>query len=399
MELRPTAIAQALDQLASRQGGPLAERAPANPVPAKTDENTERPALRRSSFSGSGLDLELTLKSGQRINLDIRVNQTGGLSELSLSSGSELTDADEARLQNFLSELSHSVNQLFRGDASGADVFDFSNQAGISDIEFHLFQDDGNKKQILQFDKDGSGLNKKIDAQLYVYDRIADIEDEHSMVLSSEQNDEHRFPGALNYQWLSDQIRQATSVVEDKETGNLMAGFFQSGLRALFETSHAGSALLQELGATASEARRVIASGIKTLVAENTGNPDAAGNEQQLNGLPGFSAKFSSQRVGKGEEGSHFQFNMTLSQSNFAALDAGSETFQEVQNRRLRAEYESARKHAVMEYLWVRDESVRTVFKDNALSSTHYRISESHQLTGQEDQQYKDREDQYYSSP
>ena len=378
MELSPTAISQALDQLVNQPAGPVVERLPAA---VDTGPGQAPPSLRRDSFSGSGQDLELTLKSGQKIKLDVRINQAGGISKLQLSSSRELSDHDQQRLQTFLTDLSDSVNQLFHSDKASVGLFDFANHSGVADLEFDLYQDDGYKKQRLQFEKEGSGLNKKIDAQLYIYDRVADVEDEHVMTLSSELQDKHQFSGSLNYQWLYRQVDQAISVVEDENSRQQMSGFFKSGLRALFETSNNGSALLQELGASLADTRRFIASGVKSLVADNlTLHPDQ-GEQLQLNGLASFNARFSSQRYQQGvaQAGNEFSFNMTMSQRNFIAYDAASDTRQDVQNRRLRVEYESAQRQAVMEYLWTRDESVRTVYRDNVLDSSHYRREEETQ--------------------
>lgn len=406
MDIRPTAISQALRMLADTDR-PMSVGELSSPV----KEEADRPAARRSSFLGSGLDLELTLKSGQRINLDIRVNQAGGVSQLQLSSNRELSDNDQRRLQSFLSDLSESVNQLFRNDKAGVGLFDFANQSGIAEVEFDLYQDDGRKKQTLQFDKQGAGLNKKVEAQLYIYDRIADIEDEHSMTLSSEQQDKHQFSGSLNYQWLYRQVDQAVSVVEDDKTKQLMSGFFKSGLRALFESSNKGSALLQELGVSVADARRFISDGVKTLVADgrvnghyNNGLPE----QKQLNGLASFNAQFSSQRYQKGVAMTdrEFSFNMSMSQRNFVAYDPELGTRQDVQNRRLRVEYESTQRQAVMEYLWTRDESVRTVYKDSSLSSSHYRVDDTRdvkvvgiepQTIGADDSNaYSNRDDRYF---
>ena len=47
------------------------------------------------NFSASGLILELNLASGQELDLTIGINQAGDISQLELSSDSELSEADQ----------------------------------------------------------------------------------------------------------------------------------------------------------------------------------------------------------------------------------------------------------------------------------------------------------------
>jgi hypothetical protein len=66
-------------------------------------------------------------------------------------------------------------------------------------------------------------------------------------------------------------------------------------------------------------------------------------------------------------------------------------------------DYQSARQQAVYEYTWTRDESLRNVFEEGSLTSSHYRIEEriQSQLLGEPNSDkalgFKDRDDYYLS--
>lgn len=250
-------------------------------------------------------------------------------------------------------------------------MFDFANMEGINDIDLDLYQDDGHKKQILEFDKEGSGSDKKIEAELYRYNRSTGVEDQHNLKLSKQNRDDKNGYGGLNYQWLFQQVDQALIVLGDKEGGDQnsqsVASFFKSGIRALFETASSGHELLQQLGASAQQSKQFIGRSISVLAAEN-----------QSNSLPDFKADFSSQRhiKGQGEANGNYELALQISQLTHSNYDQGSDSTLSSQNRRLRLEYESAERQAVVEYTWVRDESLREVSRQGQLQSSHYRLEE-----------------------
>jgi hypothetical protein len=377
-------------------------------APVGEDEPVRAPVSKKS-FSGSGLTLELNLASGQEIDLSIRINQAGGISQLELSSDSELSEADRNKLQSFLKQLSTSMDDLFNGKASNGDVFKFANQSGIEDVELSVYQDDGNHKQGLEFDKEGRGSGRKVEAQWYEYDRAEGVEENHDFSLTklAKRDDQTAVYGSMNYQWLLDQVDTAMGAMEDKEQGKELSSFFKSGIQALFSTANSGSALLQELGASAQQAKEFIGRSIKVLASDITqGNQQnqPVSQQKQMNALPDFKMDFSSQRktLGSSQSGStqnEYQLNMAISQNSDQAHNAQKDESYQTQNRRLRMDYQSSRQQAVYEYTWTRDESIRNVFESGSLASTHYRIEEriQSQLLGEngnsEALEYKDRED------
>lgn len=370
--------------------------------PQTDEELARRASISQKSFSGSGLSFELSLASGKDVEVDIRINQAGGISQLELTSNAELNFDEQKKLQNFLTQLSESVDALFRGEASGHDVFQFANEQGVGDLELEVYQDDGDNKQGLLFEKEGRGSGRKIEAQWYEYDRINDVEENHDLSLRKQEkrDDQTAIYGQMNYQWLFDQINTATSVMDDKTQGKKLAAFFNSGIQALFSNANSGNLLLQELGASAQQAKDVIGRSIKVLASE----------QRQMNGLPDFTMNFSSQRTALGTSDSEYQLDMDISQVSDQASSADkSETYQ-TQNRHLMMNYQSARQKAVYEYTWTRDESLRNVFEGGNLASSHYRVEEQVQakILGdssgsrrfEEEQQvsYRDREDSDYRS-
>ena len=347
--------------------------------------------MSQKSFSGSGLSLALSLASGQEVELNIRINQTGGLSQLELESDSELSSADQEKLSEFLKQLSSAVAGLFNGKASGSDSFKFANLKGIEDIELDVYQDDGNKKQILSFDKEGRGSGRKIEAQWTEYDRANGVEENHDFTLTKQakRDDQTAIYGQINYQWLFDQVDAAMSVMDDKQQSKELARFFKSGIQALFSTASSGSQLLQELGASAQQAKEVIGRSIQVLASE----------QKQMNGLPDFNMKFSSQRQIQGSSLNEYQLGMTISQNSDQSKGEETNKSYQTQNRRLKMDYQSARQQAIYEYTWSRDESIRNVFENGNLAASHYRIEEriESQLLGDPDStkqlEYKDRDD------
>jgi len=370
-------------------------------APINSDEPV-RAAVSQNSFSGSGLNLELSLSSGQEVELSIQINQAGGLSQLELVSDSELSITDQKKLSEFLKQLSSAVTDLFKGEG-GADTFSFANQNGIEDIELNVYQDNGNEKQTLTFDKEGRGSGRKVEASWREYDRANGVEEHHdfSLTKQAKRDDQTAIYGATSYQWLLDQVDTAMSALDDKSQGEVLTNFFNSGIRALFSTVNSGSTLLQELGASGQQAKEFIGRSIQVLASEHLAKKTT--NEQkQMNALPDFNMSFSSQRQTLGSTQNEYQLDMSISQNSDQALSEDKDKSYQSQNRRLRMDYQSARQQAVYEYTWTRDESLRNVFEKGGLASTHYRIEEriQSQLLGDpsadEAIEYKNRDDNYF---
>lgn len=362
-----------LNQLAQQ---PMTETARIPSLLQTPEEAPVRAPVRDKSFSGSGLNLELSLASGQEVEVSIRINQAGGLSELELESDSELSTADQEKLSRFLKQLSSAVSDLFKGNG-GSDTFKFANQAGIEDIELKVYQDNGNEKQILTFDKEGRGAGRKIEALWQEYDRANGTEEQHdfSLTKQAKREDQTAIYGQMNYQWLLDQVDSAMSVMDDKQQAKELAGFFKSGIQALFSTINSGSQLLQELGASAQQAKDVIGRSIQVLASEHHSQQNR-GQQKQMNALPDFNMNFSSQRTALGSESNEYQLNMSISQNSDQANSEEDNKSYQTQNRRLRMDYQSLRQQAVYEYTWTRDESIRNVFESGNLATSHYRIEE-----------------------
>lgn len=374
-------IASLLGRLAQQ---PMTDTAKKPSLPALNSEGSNRLPVGKNSFSGSGLSLELSLSSGQEVEVSIRINQAGGLSELSLVSDSKLTVLEQEKLASFLEQLSYSVADLFKGEG-GSDSFSFANQKGIEDIELNAYQDNSSEKQTLFFDKEGRGSGRKIEAAWSEYDRANGIEENHDFTLTKQakKGDQSAVYGSVNFQWLLDQVDSAMSGIDDKHQAKKLANFFNSGIRALFSNASSGSALLQQLGASSEEAKTFIGRSIKVLASDYVGQ-SAGGNitgsqatnqQRQMNGLPDFNMLFSSERkvLGVGEA---YQFDMKISQNTDQAISHEDDKSYQTQNRRLQMGYQSARQQAIYEYTWTRDESLRNVFESGSLAATHYRLNE-----------------------
>lgn len=371
-------------------------------LPSQGDkEEITRSAASRNSFSGSGLSLDLALSSGKEIDLEIRVNQAGGISQLELSSNDELSTSEQEKLRNFLVELSESVDSLFSGKSTNNNLFAFANKSGISDLEFNAYQDDGTRKKSLEFEKEGHGNQRKIEAQWFEYDRSQGIEEKHNLSVKKQvkREDQSSIYGQMNYQWLLDQVDTAMSVMDDKTQGRKVSAFFNSGIKALFSTAQAGSSLLQDLGASAQQAKDVIGRSIRVLASEfESHNSSASLNSQEkMNGLPDFTMAFSSQRKSVASIGSAYQLNMNVSQISHQLSSPERDESYQTQNRRLKMDYQTLNQKAIYEYTWMRDESLRNIFDGGKLSSSHYRIDEKVETKGRTEGgqklSYQDRND------
>ena len=392
-------VSSLLSQLAKQ---PMTDTVKQPSPPQSNSDEPVRAEVSQKSFSGSGLNLELSLASGQEIELSIRINQAGGLSQLELVSDTELSIEDQDKLENFLKQLSSSVADLFSGKG-GSDTFSFANQRGIKDIELNVYQDNGNEKQILSFDKEGRGSGRKVEALWSEYDRANGIEEHHDFTLTKQakREDQTAIYGSMNYQWLLDQVDTAMSAVDDKQQGKELADFFNSGIRALFSTASSGDTLLKQLGANSQQAKEFIGRSIQVL-ASDYNSPSPRSQQKQMNALPDFNMTFSSQRLTQGASQNQYQLNMSISQNSDQAINEEESKSYQTQNRRLRMDYQSARQQAIYEYTWTRDESLRNVFEEGRLTSSHYKIEEriQSQLLGDPNSdkalEYKDRVDTDY---
>jgi hypothetical protein len=400
-------ISSLLGQLAKQTHANTARQPVLSPTssPQERDEDSSRTKVSQKSFSGSGLNLKLDLASGQEIELNIRINQAGGLSELALETRSQLSLGDEEKLNSFLQQLSQSVDALFNGRAEGSNVFEFANLSGVEDIDLDIYQDNGNEKQILDFEKQGRGSGRKIEAQWTEYDRANGSEEKHDLSLTKQakRDDQKVIYGQMSYQWLLHQVNSAMSVMDDKQQGKELADFFNSAIRALFTTSNSGSQLLQEIGVSSQQATELIGRSIQALASEHKSNgAPQLSQQKQMNALPDFNMHFSSQRQIQGSDQGEYQLGMTISQSSDQAKSEGEDESYQTQNRRLRMDYQSARQQAIYEYTWTRDESIRNTFTSGSLAANHYRIEEriQSQLLGDANSanqlEFKDREDTYY---
>ena len=373
-----------------------------------SDDEPVSPSVNQKSFSGSGLNLELSLTSGQKIELHIRINQAGGLSQLALESDSKLSIADQEKLSEFLQQLSSNVADLFKGKPTGSNTFKFANLKGIEDIELNIYQDDGNEKQSLTFDKEGRGAGRKIEALWTEYDRTNNVEERHDFTLTKQakRDDQTAIYGQMSYQWLLDQVDRVMSAMDDQQQGKELSNFLTSGIHALFSTARSGNLLLQELGASADQAMAVIGRSIQLLVSDYKSEFPSRNNQQKhMNALPNFNINFSSQRQTQSSTFNEYQLDMSISQNSDQAKSEQEDKSYQTQNRRLRMDYTSVRQQAVYEYTWTRDESIRNVFEHSNVAVSRYRIEEKieestrSQLLGEagskKQYEYKDRDDVY----
>ncbi len=110
-------INTALSQYPTRQKPPAN-----NPVEAAAAPQPSR----RNNFVGSGLNLELELKSGVQIRVSLRQDGSGQIRDMQIEADGPLQESQLATFKAFMNDLGSAVDKLFSNQQSAADIFAFA---------------------------------------------------------------------------------------------------------------------------------------------------------------------------------------------------------------------------------------------------------------------------------
>jgi len=373
-------LASALQQYSPKSG--QSPQPPADPADANAPVTSSK-----DDFVGSGLNLELTLKSGAKIKVALRQDGSGQIRDLQIKSDAPLSDAQLSRFKAFMGDLGQAVDSLFAKDQSAADVFAFSSGAGIGDVELSIQQDDGHSKQRMEFEKLQSPSGRfEVNAQWAIFDRDSGLQSKHNLALNR-QDSQTRSGGGTEYQWLLEQIKAGIDVMAlpSESTGALNAQereslfqFFSAGIHVLFEQTQKGMQTLQAMGASKAESQKFIDGSVSAM----SGAASASSGASGFKNLPDFQAHFSSQRNAKKSQDrqDEYQFAMEISQSSHWLHQRDSATATDknslVQNRRLLVQYEHVGNLQQFEFNWRHDEYYAADYINQVLQQTRTRTQD-----------------------
>lgn len=365
-----------------------------NSTPAVVEGEVTEPAVNSKNIVGTGLNLELELKSGTSIKVVLRQDNRGQVRDLQVDSDAQLTDGQLDTFKRFMNDLGQSVDQLFSQQKSSADIFAFANQSGIADIELSVQQDKGGIKQTVEFDKVLSPTGRKeVNAEWLSFDRGSGVETQHNLALSREALEAKSATGG-DYQWLLENIKSGIDVMgmPSESTGALnvqerekLYGFFSSGIHVLFEKTQQGMSKLQSMGASQSGAKKFIEQSVSAFSGE--ANEKKAGQESAGSGagfkyLPDFKAHFSSQQNARNSQTQEdeYQFAMQISQSSRWVNQPDEVTNESknslIQNRRLLVQYEHVGNLQEFEFNWQHDETYKADYINQVLQQSRFTVQD-----------------------
>ena len=334
-------------------------------------------------FVGTGLKLELDLASGQTVKLDIRQSQSGSLRHFSLNSDHPLSADDEALLNDLLLDLSKTVDAMFNGGMTDGDMFDFANHRSIKAIDLDIQTDSGSRVSNLEFNTRNHEYGRKeVDAEWQSYNRESGKKAQHNLALSRETQDADSSYGAMDYQWLIEQIEMGVGTLNhsagditsvDSEKQKKISDFFVSGVQALFGVVKKGQSTLSKLGVDPEQSKRFLGQTIKAL-SNDSAQKNPAHTSESLNSLPDFKAHFysKSENVGGADSQDEYKLAMEMSQMSHLAYDEDSERTSHTQTRRLLVELERHGETTTYEYKWKRDERIDRVYQNGSLDKGYY---------------------------
>jgi len=382
-------LASALNQVSLKPGQH-------NP-PAASPVDADAPVTSsKDNFVGSGLNLELTLKSGAQIKVALRQDGSGQIRDLQIKSDAPLSDAQLSRFKTFMTDLGKAVDSLFTKDQSATDVFAFASGAGIGDVELEIQQDNGQRKQRMEFEKLQSPSGRfEVNAEWAIFDRDSGLQSKHNLALNR-QDSQTKSGGGTEYQWLLEQIKAGIDVMAlpSESTGALntqeresLFQFFSAGIHVLFEQTQKGMQTLQAMGASKTESQQFIDGSVSAMTGvasqkQTGGDASTSNGASGFKNLPDFQAHFSSQRNAKKsqDQQDEYQFAMEISQSSRWLHQRDSATATDknslVQNRRLLVQYEHVGNLQQFEFNWRHDEYYAADYINQVLQQTRTRTQD-----------------------
>lgn len=343
---------------------------------AEADKQSDKEPQRHL---GSSFSVSLRLDSGAEVEFSVRQSLSGRLSDFSLLTSQPLTDKEKEIFAAIVDGLADAIDTLFSGEANGrTDLFQSLSGAPIDDLEVSASHQAGVLAQELTLEQEEwrSG-ETRLTADWQQRDLDAGINDRHGFELSKKPGALAEAYGQVDTNWLEQKLAAATSVLGTTRNlagglqSNALSSFYGSALNALLQVANDGSRALQDLGASADQARSFVGRTVEALSAKAL----AEGGGGGILAMPDFDGTFTSNRQqGLRETGpGTYQFDLNLSQRSRRSYDEARDVHNLSQRRELDLSYRTATEEQSLSLSWGSEERQRYMLSDGQVDTSGWR--------------------------
>jgi hypothetical protein len=316
-------------------------------------EQKEAPAK-----GAAGFNIELTLTSGQRIQVQFAQRLNGSLKHFSIASSSELSSSTEQQMRQLVRELGHSVSALFAG-SEHSDLFAALRHSDVKTVDLQAWHNQGNSQQQLSLQQQRHS-DGALDVDGQWQQRQDNQYSEHGFDVFRRGFDQAALLGHNDLAWLQQQIQTSSDGLAPQ-----VSSFFESAMNALLQRAEQGQQWLQRLGSDAASAQQFIAKTVEQLAQPYS--PAAS------NALPDFRAEFfcRSQQQGKPPDE---QLALKLTQTSFKGQqdEHGVAFANQIRRLDMWRLLDGQQQH--IQTRWQQREEVRHRYDNGVLTDTQYRL-------------------------
>ncbi len=334
---------------------------------------------------GTNFSVEMTLESGTKVAFSVRQGVGGQISDLTLYASQPLTDQEKAVFEAMVLGLAQGIDQLFSGRAGGkTDLFQSIADAPVDDLEITASHRLGALSQSLTLEQDERRSGEtRLQSDWQQNDMEAGISDRHGFDILKKPGAVAQAYGQVDTGWLEQKLAAATAVLG--VTRNLAGGlqsdalssYYGSGLNALLQAANDGSRALQDIGASADQARHVVSHTLNAL----SQHAMARGGDERggIQATPDFDGTFTSNRTqGFRETGpGTYNFDLSLAQKSHASYNAEKDAQYISQRRELSLSYRTDTEQESLSLSWTSEERQRYTLVDGQMESSENRRQET----------------------
>lgn len=351
-------------------------------VRSSTDNEADQTSPQRTL--GASFSISLMLESGTKVEFGVRQGLAGQITDLTLYASKALSDKEQDVFESIVQGLASGIDALFSGRAGGnTGLFQSLAGAPIDDLELSASQQTGTLSQQLSLDQEErrSGATR-LQSDWQQSDAASGISDRHGFELLKKPGSVAQAYGQVDTGWLEQKLAAATSVLGATRNlagglqSNALSSFFGSGLNALLQAANDGSRALQDIGASADQARHIVSHTLNALtqVAMKPGADDRGGLQTGAD----FDGTFTSNRTqGFRETGpGTYQFDLQMAQSSHQSYDAQRDETNVSQRHELTLNFETANEQQSLSLRWDSEERQRYTQVDGQIESGENRRRE-----------------------
>ncbi len=268
-------------------GAALSQQLQDHAVSRLPTEQKEAPAK-----GAAGFNIELTLTSGQRIQVQFAQRLNGSLKHFSIASSSELSSSTEQQMRQLVRELGHSVSALFAGsEFSGSehsDLFAALRHSDVKTVDLQAWHNKGNSQQQLSLQQQRHS-DGALDMDGQWQQRQDNQYSEHGFDGFRRGFDQAALLGHNDLAWLQQQIQTSSDGLAPQ-----VSGFFESAMSALLQTRRTRATMVATLGQRCGQCPAV-------LLQKPWSNWRQPYSPAASNALPDFRAEFFSRSQQQGQ--------------------------------------------------------------------------------------------------